>query len=132
MSLAKIQALQAAISTLPQADGFVTTHHFAGGLYGRELFRPAGTLIVGKLHKKDHFYIVLAGEIEVYGVGRIRAPAVFVSQAGSKRAVYAHTDAICMTVHRTDETDLEGIEADLIEPEGNALFDARNQLKALP
>lgn len=39
------------------------------------------------------------------------------------------TDAIVMNVHKTDKTDLDDIEADLLEPEPAALFDAGNNLK---
>lgn len=53
------------------------------------------------------------------------------SAPGTERAVYSHEDSLCVTVHRTDERDLDKIEADLIEPDETALFDARNELKAL-
>ena len=33
-----------------------------------------------------------------------------------------------MTVHKTDKTDLDEIEAELIEPDEIALFDATNKL----
>ena len=42
----------------------------------------------------------------------------------------ALTDAIGITIHKTDKTDLDEIEAELIEPEEMALFDAKNELKA--
>jgi hypothetical protein len=34
-----------------------------------------------------------------------------------------------LTVHRTDETDLDEIEAELIEPDDTALFDSTNKMK---
>jgi len=34
-----------------------------------------------------------------------------------------------MTVHRTDETDLEKIEAELIEEDETAMFDSHNHIK---
>ena len=54
---------------------------------------------------------------------------VIESQPGTKRATLALTDAIGITIHKTDKTDLEEIEADLLEPEPAALFDASNNLK---
>lgn len=126
-----IERLQASLLTAPQLE-LPTNHYWADGMYCRELFRPKDTLIVGKVHKKEHFYIVVAGEVTVVGDGirtRIKAPCVMVSAPGTKRAVYAHEDSVCMTVHRTDLKDLEAIERELIEPDETALFDAHNKLK---
>ena len=127
----EIERLQTAAATLPQVE-LPTKHHFADGMYCRELFRPKDTLIVGKVHRREHFYIVLSGEVTVVGDGkreRIKAPRILVSAPGTKRAVYAHEDSICITIHRTDETDLDAIERELVEPDESALFDAHNRLK---
>jgi len=117
--------------SIPQIE-LQTKHWFADGMYCRELFRPKDTLIVGKVHRREHFYIVLSGEVTVVGDGkreRIKAPRILVSAPGTKRAVYAHEDSICITIHRTDETDLDAIERELVEPDESALFDAHNRLK---
>jgi hypothetical protein len=123
--------LQDAMATLPQVE-LDTEHYFADGMYLRSLPRPAGTLIVGKVHKKEHFYMVLAGAVTVTDGDApaitLRAPAIVVSQPGTKRAVYALEDSVCCTVHRTDSRDLDAIEADLVEADPTALFDCRNQL----
>ena len=129
----QVKRLQDAMAQLPQAE-LETFHHFADGMYCRVLPRPAGCLIVGKVHRKEHFYIVCSGTVKVTtdeGVREVTGPEVIVSSPGTKRAVLALTDAVCLTVHRTDATDLDEIEAELIEPEAGALFDARNKLKAL-
>lgn len=127
-----IDRLQMAMAKMPQAK-VRTRHYFADGMYCRELWRPAGCTIVGKVHRREHFYIVLSGEVTVTGADkepeRIQAPRIIVSQPGTKRAVYAHVDSICITVHRTDSKDLEVIERELIEPDETALFDARNEVK---
>jgi hypothetical protein len=125
-------ALQEAAAKLPQAV-LETTHYWADGMYCRVLFRPADTLIVGKVHRREHFYIVASGEVTVIGADgqkqRIIGPRVIVSAPGTKRAVYSHTDATTITVHRTQETDLDKIEAELIEEDETAMFDARNEAK---
>lgn len=126
-----IVELQKEAAKLPQAQLF-TEHFFADGMYARVLFRPADTLIVGKVHRREHLYIIASGEVTVIGNGvkeRILGPRVIVSSPGTKRAVYSHTDATCITVHRTDERDLDKIEAELVEEDETAMFDARNELK---
>lgn len=127
---ARIEALGRAMTSLPQVE-LETKHHFADGMYAREVFREAGTIIVGKVHKKEHFYIILSGCIDVTtdsGVERIHAPRIIVSQPGTQRAVHAIEDSLCMTVHRTDNTELSDIESELVEPCDFALFNERNKL----
>lgn len=126
-----IYKLQSAMMEMPQVE-LPTSHFFADGMYCRFLPRPAGTLIVGKVHKNEHFYIVCCGTVRVTtdsGVKDITGPQVIVSQPGTKRAVLALTDATCLTVHRTNLTDLDEIEEELIEPDLTALFDSSNKLK---
>lgn len=126
-----IDALQSAAAKLPQIE-LETKHYWADGMYCRELFRPADTLIVGKVHKREHLYIIASGTVTIAGDGyreTVTGPHVFVSKPGTKRAVYAHTDATTMTIHRTDETDLEKIEAELIEEDQESLYDSFNKLK---
>ena len=117
--------------TMPQAE-LVTEHQFSPGMYMRKLFRPAGTLIVGKVHKEPHFFLCAKGEIIAWtesGMKRLQAGDVIESKPGTKRVTLAVTDAIGITIHRTDKTDLDEIEAELIELDPSALFDARNKLK---
>jgi hypothetical protein len=127
-----IVRLQRHMEQMPQVE-LPTEHYFADGMYCRVLFRPAGTLIVGKVHRKEHFYVVCSGTIKVTtddGVQEITGPKVIVSSPGTKRAVLALTDATCLTVHRTESRDVEEIEREIIEPEERpALFDAHNRLK---
>ena len=92
-------------------------HHFAPGIYARELFIPAGTLLTGKVHKTEHLNILVKGRIEISNMGESRemiAPQTFVSPPGTKRAGYAHEDTIWITIHATEETDLEKLEHDLV------------------
>jgi quercetin dioxygenase-like cupin family protein len=98
-------------------DQFPLTHHFAPGVYAREMFLPAGHTIVGKIHKHAHLNIVSKGSVILSteeGSKELNAPCVFTSYAGTKRAVYIKEDAIWITIHVTDKTDLKEIEAELI------------------
>lgn len=128
-----IVRLQEMMVQLPQAE-LETFHHFADGMYARVLPRPAGTLIVGKVHKREHFYIVAKGRVQVSTDGEtktLEAGTVLVSKPGTKRAVLALEDSICLTVHRTKYKNLQKIEKQLIEPDATALYDESNRRKLL-
>lgn len=133
VSREQVERLQAEMATMPQAE-LTTKHHFSPGMYMRKVFRPAGTLIVGKVHKEPHFFLCAKGEIIAWtesGMKRLQAGDVVESKPGTKRVTLAVTDAIGITIHRTDKTDLDEIEAELIEPDTTALFDANNDIKKL-
>lgn len=122
-SHASLVWLQEALATLPQVE-LPPKHWFAPGMYGRELPIPADTMVVGKIHKHQHFTFLLSGECTINtdkGMERITGPHIWVSQENAKRALYTHTDCVFFTVHATNETDLDALEAELIEPETLAL-----------
>jgi len=127
----QINALQAEMVNMPQAE-LKTDHYFSGGMYCRRVFRSAGTLIVGKIHKEDHLFMCASGQIMAWtenGMKTLNAGDVVESKAGTKRVTLALTDAIGITIHKTNEKDLEIIEKQLIEPDNLALFDFNNELK---
>lgn len=111
-----------------------TEHYRIEGVYCRLVKRAAGVLIVGKVHRREHLYVLMSGRLHVTtddGVEEIVAPHVVVSKPGTKRAVLALEDSVCMTIHRTDKVDLDEIEAELVEPDETALFDSHNQLRKI-
>jgi len=126
--------LQNYIAQLPQVVP-ETLHYFADGMYCRVVKRAGGVLIVGKVHKREHFYMVVEGAVAVIQDGAehrvYEAPSIIVSKPGTKRATLALVDSVCLTVHRTDKTDIDEIEEELIESDPTALFDSRNHLKEL-
>lgn len=129
----QILKLQKEMALMPQVD-LHTDHYFSGGMYCRKLTRPAGTLIVGKVHLKDHFFLCAQGEIMAWtekGMKKLCAGDIIESKAGTKRVTLALSDAIGITFHKTDKTDLDEIEAELIEPDELALFDSSNKLKQI-
>lgn len=125
----KIIKLQNEMMKMDQTlDQFPLTHHFAPGVYAREMFLPAGHTIVGKIHKHAHLNIVSKGSVILSteeGSKELKAPCVFTSYAGTKRAVYIKEDAIWITIHVTDKTDLKEIEAELIAASFDDLFDKK-------
>lgn len=111
-----IFALQDKLSKMEQID-CPLKHHFAPGLYAREIFMPAGALVVGKIHNHAHVNNISKGRVLVstpFGKEELVAPCQFVSLPGTKRAVLVLEDCIWTTYHPTKETDLAKIEADVI------------------
>ena len=129
--LDKVQALQVEVSKLPQYEP-ETKHYFHGGMYCREVFRHAGVLVVGAVHKKEHFYLIVSGTVAITtdgGVQEVTGPHLFSSKPGTKRAVYAVTDALCMTFHAIEAKTVEEAEAELVEAEPNSMYSLGNQVK---
>lgn len=114
---AKVFALEDIMRRQLPAVELPVKHHFAPGIYARELFIPKGTLLTGKIHKYVNMNIMSAGEMSVLtenGIERVRAPFTIVSPPGTKRVAYAHEDCVWTTIHATTETDVDAIEAEFI------------------
>ncbi len=127
----RVLALQSEMSKLPQYEP-LTGHVFHGGMYCRQVWRDADVSIVGKVHKKEHFYFIASGTVVVTtdeGRQTITGPYLLCSKPGTKRAVYSVTDALCVTFHRTDATTVEEAEAELVEHDPDTMFDVGNRVK---
>lgn len=128
----KVETLQQELSKLPQYEP-ETKHYFHGGMYCREVFRHAGVLVVGAVHKKEHFYLIVSGTVAITdgegNVQEVTGPHLFQSKPGTKRAVYAVTDALCMTFHAIEATSVEEAEAELVEVEPDSMYSLGNQVK---
>lgn len=126
----KVERLQEDLLRLPQYEP-ETVHRFHGGMYQREVWRPKGVLVVGKVHKKEHFYVIVSGTVCITSDGSVQTitgPATLQSMPGTKRAVYAITDALCMTFHCLDAATIEEAEAELVEDEPSP-YGAGNRIK---
>jgi quercetin dioxygenase-like cupin family protein len=124
-----ILGLQNELLGMDQVDCPVT-HHFAPSVYAREIFMPAGAVVVGKIHKHAHLNIISKGRVIVsteFGKKQLVAPCTFVSEAGTKRAVYIVEDCIWTTIHPTEETDLEKIEEHVIAKDYDALLEFQRE-----
>jgi hypothetical protein len=121
---AEIMALQQYMQEQPDQIQPPVLHHFAPGMYGREILLPAGSLTIGKIHKHAHLNVISMGKCRVLtedGTKTFEAPYTFVSKPGTKRVVYAITDVVWTTCHLANSTDLEEIEAEVIAPSYEAL-----------
>ena len=97
-------------------------HSFADGCYIREIFNPAGELLVTKIHKKEHPFFLMKGKMSILtedGVKHIQAPHHGITKPGTKRIIYTHTDCVFVTVHATDKTDVDEIEKEVIANDFN-------------
>ena len=107
-----VDDLEKAMLKMPQVDCPVT-HHFGGGLYIREAFMPAGSVVIGHSHKKPTMNIMIKGKLllitEDGSKKELIAPQTFMGIAGRK-AAYIIEDTIWQNVHITDETDIEKLE----------------------
>ena len=107
-------------------EDFPTMHHFSKGVYAREFHIKAGEFVIGKIHRHDHMAMLIKGRAKVvseFGDEILEAPYIWESKATIKRAVLALEDCIFVTIHPTDETDLDKIEDEVIAPTYAALED---------
>lgn len=114
----RIMNIEEKIFNAPNAiSDFPLTHSFADGMYVREISVPKGFLVATKIHKKEHPCFVLKGKCLVLsedGVKMVTAPHSMITKAGTKRIVFVLEDTIWATVHKTDHTDLDEIEDEVI------------------
>lgn len=124
----KIMQLEGALKTLPDAmndeelQEKYNEHHFAPGVYGRSMLIPAGMCVVGKIHKHAHINVITRGVIMVvteFGEDTYTGPKIWVSEPGTKRAVFALEDTEWLTIHAnpTDTQDIGVIEDFVIAPD---------------
>ena len=94
------------------------THTFSDGVYAREIFMPAGMIVVGHVHNTKHLNIVQCGKAMVWmngEVSEVSGPITFESGAGVRKVLYILEDMIWTTIHVTDETDVETLENTLVD-----------------
>ncbi|WP_347454275.1 hypothetical protein ABEF83_08080 [Acinetobacter thermotolerans] len=115
-----VRNVQHQLQESPDVIDVPVVHHFAPGVYMRQMDAAAGTLVVSKMHRTEHMNILVKGSLTVAtedGIQLMTAPCVLKSMPGTKRIGYFHEDSSWITVHPTEETDLEKIEAQVIVPD---------------
>lgn len=94
-----------------------TKHTFADGQYIREIYNPAGIVLVTKIHNKTHPFFLMKGEMSIIteeGAEKIKAPYQGITKAGTKRVIYTHSECVFITVHRTDCLSIKDVEEEVI------------------
>lgn len=95
-------------------------HVFTPGLYAREMSLPRGTVIISKIHKTEHPFVVSKGVLRVFiegcGWETIAAPFIGVTKPMTRRLALIVEDCVWTTFHATDKKTPEDVEADIILP----------------
>lgn len=113
----RVERLEDSLLQYPQVECPVR-HHFAPGIYAREMTIPAGVIATGAVHKTEHLSIISIGHCLLTtdeGPKEIHGPCTFVSKPGAKRALMAITETVMTTIHPTEETDLDKLCEQLTE-----------------
>ena len=122
-----INALYDQIESHPEhttPEDATVKHHFSDGVYVREYHMEKNEVVVGKIHRHNHIAMLISGKAKVFseeGEIIMESPHIWNSVSGERRAVFAIEPCIFVTVHPTDETDLDKIEEQVIAPNYEAL-----------
>jgi quercetin dioxygenase-like cupin family protein len=93
--------------------GIEVIHHWATGLYSKEMRIPAGAMLGKHVHDFDHFSFLLSGSVSVSVDGEASvhtAPALLVIEAGKEHVIRALTDTVWHCTHATTETDPDKVD----------------------
>jgi hypothetical protein len=115
-TMPEILQIEQEILKLPQVECPVT-HYQIEGVYVRSMFIPAGTMLTGKIHNFENIAILAQGTIRITNGSEsyvLTAPHILVDQPGVKRLGYAETDVTFITVHRTDNVEIDDLEKELV------------------
>ena len=105
----KVKALEEVLLEVPQVDCPVR-HHFAPGMYAREITIPKGTVLTGAVHKTQNLAVLSSGKLQLVtddGTTIISAPHILTVMPGMKNAAYALEDSVWTNFFPTEETDTD-------------------------
>jgi len=95
------------------------THRYTPGMYVREIFMPAGSIVVSRVHKCEHPYAVMQGRALVWmeetGVVEVYGGQIGITKPGARRVLFILEDCRWATFHATTETDLDKLQEQLTE-----------------
>jgi len=130
-----LDELETAMAKLPQVH-LEVKHIFTDGLYVREIYIPAGTIVTSAIHKTEHPFVISQGEIMVTsdneGSVVYKAPYTGVTKPNTRRALKALSDVIWTTFHVTNETDVDKIGEEILAPKDNSHIEEAMNQKFLP
>jgi quercetin dioxygenase-like cupin family protein len=115
-TMPEILRIEQELLQMPQVE-LPIEHYQIDGVYARSMFIPAGTILTGKIHNFESIAILAKGRIRITNGTEsyiISEGHIMVDKPGVKRLGYAETDVVFITVHRTDNTEIETIEKELV------------------
>ena len=92
-------------------------HFICNKTYVRQITLPKDMVLTGKVHNFDHTSILSKGDVTIMtdeGITRIKAPATWISKAGTKRLIYVHEETIWSTIHQSENTIVEDLEKEIV------------------
>ncbi len=94
---------------------FKIEHDFTDGIYLRRMLLNKGTAIISGIHKRDHVWFLLKGDITISskdGVKNFLAPYIGFSKSGTQRAIYANEYSVFQNVFQNplNITDIDEVE----------------------
>ena len=92
-------------------------HFICNKTYVRQITLPKDMVVIGKVHNFDHTSILSKGDVTIMtseGTTRIKAPATWISKAGTKRLIYVHEETIWATIHQSENTVVEDLEKEIV------------------
>lgn len=120
----RVERLERALDHVPQVECPVR-HHFAPGMYAREITIPAGTVLVGAVHKTENLAVLSQGRLLLAtqaGPVEIRAPHILTVKPGDKNSATAMEDSVWTNFFPTHETDPEKLVELLTESRASELL----------
>ena len=130
----KVNRLEDALRSVPQVDCPIR-HHFAPGIYAREITIPKGPVLTGAVHKQESLVVLSAGRLRLVtddGTLEISAPHTMTCKPGAKNAALALEDSVWTNFFATEETDTDKLVEILTESKASDLLggDTNQQLAA--
>jgi hypothetical protein len=132
----KIDELEKNIAENCELLVFPLIHRFTDGLYSRECTLNKGNLITSQTHKIQHQFFLLSGSVLVWNnegdAEYYKAPYVGITEANTRRVIYAIEDCVWITCHPNPTNELlDDVEKIIFEDYTNNLLtdDMKDSIK---
>ena len=92
-------------------------HHFAAGLYARQMHLPQGKCALSHKHKYAHFSILASGNCIVKtddSETEYHAPACVMIEKDKNHSIFAKSDVVWFCIHAADVAEVDDIDSVLI------------------